>query len=294
MIRLGIDSAGNNITMDNTITGIQTYFDSTLVAFNSVYIDGSSQLQSAALVITDVEGTGNRATNNILVNRHTSTGGNFYNNYGVLFPNFQVNVAIPLTLDYNIYQQGGNLNYTGGDALFNPVGYASLADWQARSGMDLQSQDGAPNFINATGDVNSVDLHIQLPSIADASGVVEPGVSYDFDNDLRSTHTPVDIGADAIDATTAAVTEMQSINVSVFPNPVSGNLTIQIGSEWEHAVNYSLQVENVFGQLIYKSRVNDVKEILNTKEWNSTGIHLLRMIDNDGKIVYSKKIIVVE
>ncbi len=293
MIRLGVDSSGNNISADNTYTGIETYFDSTLVAHNTIYIDGTSQLQSAALVISNVEGDGNRATNNILVNRHSSSGGNFYNNYGVLFPNFQVNVPIPLTLDYNIYEQGGTLNYTGGDALFNPVGYASLADWQLRSGMDTHSQDGAPNFINANGDVNAVDLHIQLPSIADASGIPEANVLYDFDNDLRSSHTPVDIGADAIDATTAGIAIGDESIISVFPNPVSGLLTVVSGNNLNKMKKRFLRLENLYGQIIFTKAVDGSVEILDTKEWNSTGIHFLCEVDEDGKILFVKKIVVI-
>src|SRR5690606_17567428 len=84
------------------------------------------------------------------------------------------------------------------------IGYSSgarqtLADWQSSSGQDANSVIGDPGFVAPSAGI-AADLHIDdgQPTPIEGMGV-DMGVTHDFDNEERSTLTPVDRGAQAGD-----------------------------------------------------------------------------------------------
>ncbi len=195
MIRLGIDGNGNSVTQPIGIRAL--YRQATTGTFNiyhnSVYVGGTGVSNSTAATQTAAlfrqgTGTADNIQNNIFVNMRTNAGSGM-KNYAVYLG---ANTA--LTLNYNVYQYvNGATNFFGYNAL-DVTAYN--AAWVAS---DLNSQAADPLFINATGSAASVDLHINptLSTPVEQMGVNVASVTSDYDGQVRSGLTPVDIGADA-------------------------------------------------------------------------------------------------
>jgi uncharacterized repeat protein (TIGR01451 family) len=95
------------------------------------------------------------------------------------------------TCDYNNYYSPGN--YLGS---WNNVSYMTLAELQAASGKDANSQPWYPHFVSAS------DLHTPSPWM-NAKGTPLASVSDDIDGQVRDGSTP-DIGADEFTPTAPA------------------------------------------------------------------------------------------
>ena len=77
------------------------------------------------------------------------------------------------------------------------VDRATLADWQAATGLDANSISADPLFLAPNGDALTADLHITCCSPAIDRGTPVAGIITDFDNDPRNATTPA-IGADEL------------------------------------------------------------------------------------------------
>jgi parallel beta-helix repeat protein len=114
--------------------------------------------------------------------------GTFRNNiiYGAgTYAFYNSSSSVPPNSDYNnFYAPSGSVGYYGG-------AQATLADWQAASGQDLNSVSGDPQYTSTT------DLHIltTVPSPVNNAGTPIAGITTDIDGDLRDVALP-DIGAD--------------------------------------------------------------------------------------------------
>jgi hypothetical protein len=230
MICLGVDTAGNVINQPNEIRGVDVPLDSSVITHNSVYLgSGIGDNESIALHLNGAENNTSRISNNILVNLRTVQTVNFYRHFCIKFGN-NITSFNQLYCNYNLYQNGGSQNYLGGfNSIINPIS-ANLALWQIHSGLDLNSYSGNPNFKNPLGNYITSDLHLNLPSIADAAGIIEPNILFDIDNELRSAFTPVDIGADAPNPSPVSVMEnsIGASSIKVYPNPANEVITINI------------------------------------------------------------------
>jgi trimeric autotransporter adhesin len=186
MIRLGIDAAGQSQTTGLVINGLNISGGNARMFFNTVYVGGSGVSGAANTFAINRSATGTDSLyNNIIVNeRQGGTGVNYA---------ISITANTNLKANYNLYYV--NLGPTLG--LFNNVAQASLADWKTASGVDAGSSSGNPSFVNATGALGVMDLHITGTTPIEGSGVQITGITEDFDGDIRSSLTPTDIGADA-------------------------------------------------------------------------------------------------
>ena len=196
MIRLGIDASGTGITQAHNIFGIQQTVNAVHnILHNSVYIGGTGvggALNTFAYHRN--QATVNAALalrNNIFVNNRSNGSGTGVH-YAV---GFTTAMTTALTSDYNIFHTNG----TGGAlGLMGATPYSTLAAWQSGTSKDGTSIYGDPQFEDATGDADNVDLHLSttLATPAEAAGT-DLGVTLDYDGETRSGLTPTDIGADA-------------------------------------------------------------------------------------------------
>ena len=199
MISLGIDSTGFAFPQLSELTGINITIDTSIVTHNSVYIAGSGDRDANALYLTKRNNSVCRVTDNILVNVHSQSTPNVFSyNCGVKFDPIFNTTLNGLVLSNNLYKVNGLGSFIGS---YNNSRYATLPAWQAAISNDNNSLEGDPNFIAPADNGNSTNLHIQLPTPADAAGVLEAAVTTDIDGQQRSLLTPVDIGADAISST---------------------------------------------------------------------------------------------
>ncbi|RYY90373.1 MAG: hypothetical protein EOO15_02805 [Chitinophagaceae bacterium] len=211
MVRMG---TGNSL--GQSLIGIaETGGSANFFYHNTIYIGGtalSGGRSSYAFSSTPTTGTRD-IRNNIFV---TTRSGGSNHHYAVRVGGTAASPA-GLTLNNNIYSsQVTDLGF------FNGNTYNSLAGWQAAVGLDANSFNAVPCFVNATHGTNP-DLHLTncsgIGNIAEGAGssTLNGAVTLtdDFDGQTRATAalTPVDAGADAgnfsqlNDATIESVTQ---------------------------------------------------------------------------------------
>jgi hypothetical protein len=208
MIRLGVKPDGTSLTTAMTINGfVLNTTASNSFYHNSVYIGGSGVGAAASntYAFTRVTTSGTHdIRNNIFSNmRSNATGGGKH--YSISF----AGATTGATVNYNVYQYNG----AGGRFAFNGAidiasylnGGSPTTGWLTG---DVNSVTGDPNFINPAGSLSSVNLHINTSGISVAEGTGTPiaAITDDYDGEVRSGLTPVDIGADAGNFTAAAAT----------------------------------------------------------------------------------------
>lgn len=200
MIRLGLDSNGASIISPCLVRGITKNTATAKIFHNSIYIGGTGVGTTATNTFAFVRtatASIDSVMDNIFVNNRSNatTGGKHYQ--------INLNATATLVVNNNVYYGTG----TG-----NVFGYNGTADVAAHSNgwiaSDVNSFNGDPIFINATGNAGTGDLHINpaIASVAEGLGAALPTpVTDDIDNQTRVGLTPVDIGADAGNFTPVAV-----------------------------------------------------------------------------------------
>ncbi|MGE5437754.1 MAG: beta strand repeat-containing protein, partial [Syntrophothermus sp.] len=195
IIRLGIDGTGADNTLNHDIVGINETVGTDNFYFNSVYIGGAIAVSGAqnTFAFNSIVTINNRnIKNNIFVNRRSNNGSATGKHYAVTVGGTTSNPT-GLSMSNNVYFTTSGLvgKYGAND-------YSTITDWQIALGTDGNSGFGNPNFIQPNGDAATVDLHIMSPSPIEGNGInLGTVVVDDYDGNIRSSNTPVDIGADA-------------------------------------------------------------------------------------------------
>ncbi len=231
-IRLGIDTAGNSINANHIIAGINDAGNSNAYYHNSVYIGGNAVNAGANntyAFYNSIASNGTRSIlNNIFANVRSNSLGSG-KNYAIYL------TSITLTgfnLNYNIYHVpglGGTLGY------FNTLDYTVFNSWRSVTFSDYNSGMGDPNFVAPNGTSNIVNLKVQSPTPAEASGIILSSVSDDFDGDIRNSFTPADIGADAgnytgVDIFSPTITFIPLTNTASTSNRILTANIIDVGT----------------------------------------------------------------
>lgn len=209
-IRLGFDASGAALTSGLGLIGIYTENNTAKIYHNSVFVGGSGVADSFHLTAayrdrTIAFTTTSDVRNNIFVNTRTnaSTGANHY----TFFRDTNNTTIYNANLYYRPAGNGGSFLAFSFD-----TDLATLAALQAAiPGQNANSLTGDPHFVNPTGNAANVDLHLCPPTPADAVGINLPTVTEDYDGELRSALTPVDLGADAFTA--------GALTISMQPQP---------------------------------------------------------------------------
>lgn len=199
MVRLGTTISGTAITTPHMFAGIHARNGFVCdVLNNSVAINGSAVPNNPASFNTyafysmlDTAKT-LRVLNNIFTNfrSNVSQAAN-YAHYAVGSDSI-INPS-KAQYDYNIYYNSG-MNTKLGKYLSN--NYDSLRNWKNNSLVDANSIQWNPNYISVNGDENTLNLHLQSPTVAEGSAS-QLLTDTDFDGEYYNNFTPADIGADA-------------------------------------------------------------------------------------------------
>ena len=212
MIALGYNDAGSSITTGCSINGINepAGAGTNNLYFNSIYIGGSGVGNSGntyafnSLVVTNTR----NYRNNIFYNAR-SNGTGTGKHYAIQVGGSSANPA-GLTLNYNDYLSNGTGGYFG---RFGSNDYTSIATWRLQVGQDINSQNEDPQFLNPTGSAAAVNLHISptQPTPIEGTGTDIPAILMDYDLETRAGLTPVDIGADAVNAVAIILPVINSV-----------------------------------------------------------------------------------
>ncbi len=205
MVRLGIDSNGTDINTNRMIAGIFEAGGTSGVYFNTVYIGGAAVSTGLAntygFYSTLTSGT-RVIRNNIFTNKRMNSGSTG-NHFAIYLATTGLNPT-GLTLNNNNYfSSNSTIGY------YNGSNRATFSNWRTAVGLDAASMNEDPSFINATGSVSNINLHITpaTTSLMESGGVTISGISTDYDGDARpgpagsinGGGTAVDIGADEFD-----------------------------------------------------------------------------------------------
>jgi len=193
MISIGLDTSGNSLNYGATINGIlETGTVTNNIYFNSVYIGGNPTSGSGITFAFNSSSTSNTRVyrNNIFCNSRS--------NNGSTGKHYAVNIGGTnnLSINNNLYYANGNGGVFGS---YNNVDRSNLSAWQSAVGQDASSFYGNPQFLNPNGSSSLVDLHIDsnIGTLIEGNGFNIASVTNDYDGQIRSGLTPVDIGADA-------------------------------------------------------------------------------------------------
>lgn len=192
MIRLGIDANGNSNALSNPIIGINKITNyNTSILNNSVYIGGTVTGTAAINTYAFKKSTDgyDEIKNNIFINqRSNATNGGKH--YAMGF-----NSVNNVNSNNNLFLASGN---NGRLFQLSSTDYNTRSAWFNATNLDNNSDSAENYFINATGNALNLDLHINsgLPTKAEGNGA-PTFLTEDFDGQMRSSLTPIDIGADA-------------------------------------------------------------------------------------------------
>ncbi|MFN7313851.1 MAG: fibronectin type III domain-containing protein [Bacteroidota bacterium] len=191
MIRLGINALGISVDAPAAINGVDIInSDNTTLWHNSIFIGGS--LINSTTNTFGVKRSGNGSlnlVNNIIVNQRSFTSGTVKRNFAIGLSGFN-----SFTANHNCYFRLGN--GTGIAEVASTV-YDTITLWRNASGGDAASGVVNPNFVNPSGNAQTLDLHVFGTTPIESNGTLITDVTVDFDGQNRSTLSPVDIGADA-------------------------------------------------------------------------------------------------
>lgn len=240
MIRLGINSAGLSEPVNHTIIGINENNGANSFYHNSIYIGGvanSGSANSYCLYSNEQVDT-RKHVNNIYNNERSNSGATGKHYSARYFSN------VNLTSDYNLFQASGNGGFIGS---YGGADILSLSSWKSATLRDNNSITGDPVFVNPTGNSDSVNLHLNSLSPCESAGGLVGSVSMDFDNQVRASLTPVDIGADAgnfITLQSCEALNFDGVNDNVMiPASLSANLTSP--SVTEFTIEYWFKGSNI-------------------------------------------------
>ncbi len=227
MIRLGIDADGASLNSGIQITGLYDVLSTagTGMYFNSVYIGGSGVSVSTAKTYafrSDPLTTRTYQDNIFFNGRSNSIAAP--NHYAVRVAGSGYKTA-GLSLNYNAYFANG----TGGVFGYYGADVTSLPAWIEATGQDMASGYGDPLFVNSTGNSAVVNLRLQNLTPLESSGINIATVTNDFDGEIRSSLSPVDVGADAGNFTLSSDVFLPMISFNPIPSSFTFSNVILTG-----------------------------------------------------------------
>lgn len=262
MIRLGLDSAGQAITAPGAVYGILEHSGNTPTVHNTVVIAGEGVVTAP---LDDYSSTVSAAFGRLQVYDPAVS----YTVRNNIFVNLRTNVPVPgpmrnSAIRVAYYPTGivpgsfnNNLYQVAPQNFLISYGYEfSLAQWQSASGQDAQAIEAVPNLVNPTGAPDVMDLHLKRISPADGAGTPASTTVTDFDGDIRSALSPVDIGADAGNygvVTAVGQVQLQGYAINAFPNPATRDLFVRITAP--ATVKAQISLCNLAGQKVASREV---------------------------------------
>jgi N-acetylneuraminic acid mutarotase len=78
---------------------------------------------------------------------------------------------------------------------------------------------------------------------------------------------------------------------SIYPNPANNYITIFNG-DFIAKSNYRLSIQNILGQQIFQSILNQKELNIETDTWGGSGIYFVNITDKDGVIMFNKKVVI--
>ncbi len=78
--------------------------------------------------------------------------------------------------------------------------------------------------------------------------------------------------------------------IKIYPNPASKNITINTGNQ-NIMSDYNVKIENILGQTVYDQTANQQEIQINVKDLGSKGTYFVKIIDRQGTLLHTEKLI---
>jgi hypothetical protein len=209
IIRLGLDALGNAMTEARTIYGLFDLNGTNTYLHNSVYIGGNTNSSLNSTCFYHTTSNIKKIYNNIFVNVRSNIGSG--SSVAIYVGNFGFN---------NSLKSGNNCYYTAGTgtsmaSIFYQGGKRNFNQYLLDVNLaETNSFEANPQFIDATNVVPN--LHVAASNPIEGMGNTSNTVIDDIDGDIRTSNTPVDIGADAGNFTLALASNTGP-NIALIP-----------------------------------------------------------------------------
>ena len=84
-----------------------------------------------------------------------------------------------------------------------------------------------------------------------------------------------------------SVIEFDKSKINLYPNPTSSSITISLTEN----INGQVFLTDLKGRVVMTKNINSNKTLMNLESIESKGMYFVKVIDNSGKIVVTKKVI---
>lgn len=100
-----------------------------------------------------------------------------------------------------------------------------------------------------------------------------------------------EVRAYTVNVTKTIEREIQRDNVYIYPNPAKANLHF---SFHENAIQkgHTLRIINTLGMEVYSTSINQQRYVLDISKWETKGLYMVSIMDNSGKILEYRKIVI--
>ena len=165
-----------------------------------------------------------------------------------------------------------------------------LAGYSNSSDGDVTGNNGGGDYwvvkVNSTGILqwqktlggSGIDEAWCIQQTSDG-GFILAGSSNSSDGDVTGNHGGNDFWVVKLNSPTTQVEESNLLNfVTVYPNPVSDNLTVLLDNFVE---NTKMSIHSIEGKLVYSNNnINTTKLTINTDDW-SKGVYTIKIYNNE-------------
>jgi hypothetical protein len=267
----------NNLLLNTTLDGVYLeYIGNHVYIINNTFTGAGSR----AFVFTTTSNAHHTIMNNIFCNYPPSAM--------TSIDGASDGTTILDTCDYNLYFSASNPN--GSYIWYQMYGsnyyYNNWAGVQATENETHSPTPQAPHLVDSIS-----DLRLRSSSPAIGKGKRVSFVTSDYLGNLRDPSTP-DLGA--YEYNPDIPNSIENINykndiLSLFPNPVSNNLIVDLSDKWGD--NYSVHLYNVQGAKVYESEYsNSSSQTINVVKFPK-GIYFLKVVSDNLEMKTAKIII---
>ncbi|MGB1248293.1 MAG: T9SS type A sorting domain-containing protein [Chitinophagales bacterium] len=163
---------------------------------------------------------------------------------------------------------------------------------------DFAATRGDNGSVSGNGDILQI-LIVTEENLDGKKGGLINSIDFQFENilgiDSIGTDMLITAKADTVDVSDGIVgvfdrVEKETIDVLIFPNPVTTDFLITASSHGE-----SIDVVNIYnslGQKVYRQNVENNNLLVSTKDWKK-GIYFIKIEDENGKVVNTQKVVVL-
>ncbi len=101
----------------------------------------------------------------------------------------------------------------------------------------------------------------------------------------------IDSSCETITIVINSTNELSNQLFKLYPNPTNEFVTLDFGNNYSPGNRDKIQIKNALGRTVYSTNINQPKIKLNLKDLGFSGVYLIQLVTDDGKIIIAKKLV---